>query len=103
MPVFVFYGLVNLTIVKVTGFIIYPGMTWNSFLSYLLAFSAVPASIALWYFLAWCTNKKTLRFLKKHIENLPVDLRSEIEPSAEVSPDEGERDTNESIDGDNLI
>jgi len=63
MPVFVFYGLVNLTIVMITGFVIYPGMTWNSFLSYLLALGAIPAGFAIWYFLAWCTNKKTLRLL----------------------------------------
>ncbi len=63
MPVFVFYGLVNLAIVKITGFVIYPGITWNSFLSYLLAAAAIPAGFAIWYFLAWCTNKKTLRLL----------------------------------------
>jgi len=101
LPVFFIYGMVNLTIVKITGFVIYPGVTWDSWLSWLLALSALPASILLWYFLAWCTNKKTLRLLKKNIENVPKDLRNEIEPGYFVEYDDRLR--NDSIDGDKLI
>lgn len=101
LPVFFIYGMVNLTIVKITGFVIYPGVTWDSWLSWLLALSAFPASILLWYFLAWCTNKKTLRLLKNNIENVPEDLRNEIEPGYFVEYDD--RFRNDSIDGDKLI
>jgi len=101
LPVFFIYGMVNLTIVKITGFVIYPGVTWDSWLSWLLALSALPASILLWYFLAWCTNKKTLRLLKNNIENVPEDLRNEIEPGYFVEYDDRLR--NDSIDGDKLI
>lgn len=61
LPIIFIYACCNLTIVKTTGYIIYPGVTWNSVLTWAGAVIAFPVIIVLWYFLAWCTEKKTLR------------------------------------------
>ncbi len=65
LPIIIFYACVNLTIVKTTGYIIYPGVTWDSFLSWSAAIFGFPVIIGLWYLLAWCTTKKTVKFLRK--------------------------------------
>ena len=67
------YLLVNLTVVKLSGIVIYPGMTWDSFLSFLLALVAYPFAICLWYLLTWCTNKKINKFLRSN-NNISVDF-----------------------------
>ena len=59
------YALVNLTYVEVTGKAVYPGMTWDSFLSILLVIAGYPIGIGLWYLICWLTDKKLFRFLKK--------------------------------------
>ena len=59
------YALVNLTYVKVTGKPVYPGMTWDSFLSVLLVLVGYPVGIGLWYLVCWLTDKKLTKFLKK--------------------------------------
>ena len=60
------YFFWNLTIVKITGNVIYPGMTWDSFLSVLLAIMAFPCAIGIWYLLCWCTNKKLTKVLRRN-------------------------------------
>jgi hypothetical protein len=72
------YALVNLTFVKVTGKIIYPGMTWDSFLSVLLVIIGYPIGIGLWYLLAWCTDKKLNKILRKS-GTQRLDLIDEIQ------------------------
>lgn len=59
------YAFVNLTVVKVSGQPVYPGMTWDSFLSVLLVLIAFPCGIGLWFLLCWCTNKKITKILSK--------------------------------------
>ena len=65
LPIIIIYACVNLTIVKTTGYIIYPGVTWDSFLSWSAAVFGIPVVIGVWYLLAWCTTKKTVKFLRK--------------------------------------
>lgn len=88
--------MVNLTVVKTTGHIIYPGMTWNSLVSWLLVIVALPSTGLFWLLISWCTYKKTICCLKKHKHRLPNDLRIEVETGVECTDEE-------SIDGDNLI
>lgn len=60
------YLFVNLTVVKVSGKPVYPGMTWNSFLSVLLALMAFPFGMGLWFLLCWCSNKKITKVLRRN-------------------------------------
>ena len=60
------YFFWNLIVVKISGDPVYPGMTWNSFLSVLLPIMAFPFAICLWYLLCWCTNKKLTRVLRRN-------------------------------------
>jgi len=60
------YLFVNLTVVKVSGEPVYPGMTWNSFLSVILALFAYPFGIGLWFLLCWCSNKKITKVLRRN-------------------------------------
>jgi len=71
------YALVNLTYVKVKGKVIYPGMTWDSFLSILLVLCGYPVGIGFWYLICWLTDKKLFRFLKK--KGLRPDSNSLLE------------------------
>ena len=59
------YFFVNLIVVKASGQVIYPGMTWDSFWSVMLALSAFPIGIGIWFLLVWCSNKKITKFLRK--------------------------------------
>ena len=67
----------NLTYVKVTDTIIYPGITWDSFLAVLIVILGYVVSIGLWYLLAWCTEKKLTKLLRKSGTQRP-DLLDEI-------------------------
>ena len=41
-------------------------MTWNSFLSVLLALMAFPFGMGLWFLLCWCSNKKITKVLRRN-------------------------------------
>jgi hypothetical protein len=59
------YAFVNLTYVEVTGKAVYPGMTWDSFLSVLMVIIGYPFGIGIWYLICWGSNKKLTKFLQK--------------------------------------
>ena len=62
------YALINMTIVLSTGNVVYPGLTWTTWLSWLLVILGYPAGFGLWHFLVWCTDKKLLRMQKQRGE-----------------------------------
>ena len=60
LPIVIFYGLVNFTINKLTGYVIYPGFTWDTLFNWVIVLLIAPMLVAIWYSLAWITNSKTL-------------------------------------------
>ena len=59
------YAGFNFSIVKTTGYVIYPGVTWDSLPCFIVALSLFIIIFGLWHLLAWCTYLKTVRFFKK--------------------------------------
>jgi hypothetical protein len=94
MPVLAIYGVWNLSWVEYTGNPVYPGITWDSFLSVLLALCAFPFSILLWFLIYWCTNYKLNKFLRVH-----KDMNSTLEDVEAFD----ENVTSSTIDGDMLL
>ena len=76
LTIIVIYGLFNLTLVETTGHVIYPGMTWDSFLAWLEALIVMPVGILLWYLIYWATNWKIRKHIKYHKEKsaLVIDM-----------------------------
>ena len=55
LPIIFVYGMWNLIFCKITNSIIYPGMTWDSFSSVILALGCLPLAALFWMLIYWCT------------------------------------------------
>lgn len=62
------YAFVNLTVVKESGEAVYPGMTWDSFLSVMLVVVCYPCGVGVWYLLSWCTNAKVRKIQQRLLQ-----------------------------------
>jgi len=55
MGVMLAYGILNITVTKVTGKPVYSPLSWNSFLSWCIGLALIPVAFgiyAFWYYLA---------------------------------------------------
>ena len=73
--VILFYGLVNLTVTKVRGYPVYPPLSFDSVVSWILAFAILPAAYGFFMMLYGGTMVK---FKALKMSGLP-DLQSELE------------------------
>lgn len=72
-----------MTIVLSTGEVVYPGLTWTTWLSWVLVVLGYPAGFGLWHLLVWCTNKKLIRLQKQRGELTQVVSHFEQEEREE--------------------
>ena len=63
MGVLLFYGLVNLTVSKVTGVPVYPPLSWDSILSWSIALAIFPLALGVYAALYYGTQLK-FRYLR---------------------------------------
>lgn len=66
MPIVLIYGLWNLTIVEVTGYVIYPGLDFASVGAWCEGLAVFPVGLLLWFLIYWATNYKINSFIRKH-------------------------------------
>jgi hypothetical protein len=63
-----FYALCNFSVVMISGKVVYPGLNWTTWLSWLLVVLGYPASYGLWWLLWWCTSKKVRKLRESSTE-----------------------------------
>jgi hypothetical protein len=52
LPIVFLYALLNFSIVRTTGYVIYPGVTWDNSPCFIAAFVLFTIIVGLWYLLA---------------------------------------------------
>lgn len=58
----------NMGIVYTTGYVIYPGLSFDSVLAWAEGLAIFPVGILLWFLIYWATNWKIRKFLRNHVD-----------------------------------